>query len=58
MGKSKFKVGDKVRFKKSNSETTYTISHVEYDVADRRNKYKLSELPVTLFFCASDLEKL
>lgn len=40
MGKSKFKVGDKVRYK-GQPNKTYTISEVKYDITDKRNIYIL-----------------
>lgn len=40
MGKSKFKVGDKVRYK-GQPNKTYIISEVKYDIIDKRNIYIL-----------------
>lgn len=56
MGKSKFKVGDKVRFK--NKSKIYTIGSVEYDVCDKRNIYTLKECPKTYFIYSYQLEKV
>lgn len=54
MGKSKFKVGDKVRYKGK----IYTIASVKYDIVDKRNTYTLKECPNTYFIYSYQLEKV
>ena len=61
MGKSKFKVGDKVCYKsKTNSKMypTYTIDSVGYDISEGRNIYTLKECPKTYFVYSYQLEKV
>lgn len=57
MGKSKFKVGDKVRYKGQMNNKIYTIGCVKYDIGDKRNIYTLKELP-TYFYYSYQLEKV
>lgn len=57
MGKSKFKVGDKVRYK-GQTNKTYTIGSVKYDIYDKRNIYTLKECPKTYFVYSYQLEKV
>lgn len=58
MGKSKFKVGDKVRCKGQTTNKIYTIGYVKYDIGDKRNIYILKELPSTCFAYSYQLEKV
>ena len=58
MGKSKFKVGDKVRYKGKNANKIYTIASIKYDVCDKRNIYTLKECPTTYFVYSYQLEKV
>ena len=59
MGKSKFNIGDKVRYKgKIYEGMVFTIGSVRYDAADRRNVYTLNEWPSTCFVYSNQLEKL
>lgn len=59
MGKSKFIIGEKVRYKGKNGEgMIFTIGSVRYDAADRRNVYTLNEWPSTCFVYSNQLEKL
>ena len=57
MGKSKFKVGDKVRRKDQANNKIYTICYVRYINGDKRNIYILKELPNTYFY-SYQLEKV
>jgi len=54
MGKSKFKVGDKVRYKGK----IYTIGCVKYDNGDKRNVYTLKGFPNIYFIYSYQLEKV
>ena len=58
MGKSKFKVGDKVHYKRKNGNKIYTIASIKYDVWDKRNIYTLKECPTTYFVYSYQLEKV
>ena len=59
MGKNKFTVGEKVRYKgKTGAGRIFTIGSVRYDAADRRSVYTLNEWPSTCFVYSNQLEKL
>ena len=58
MGKSKFKVGDKVRYKSQTNNKIYTISCIKYDICDKRNIYMLKEKPNMCFAYSYQLEKV
>ena len=58
MGKSKFKVGDMVRYKSQTNNKIYTIGCIKYDIYDRRNIYILKEKSNMYFAYSYQLEKV